>query len=136
VGGADFLRRRGIGGCRNQPVENEFWRLRRRRFFAPGHAVALDEEEKALSRSTFWREAGYARSCRQFYIGTMVGGSAMTRFDAGVLFGRWRTGCPTPRLISIHNMASDGSLPMGERHPAAPLVDKALHHGAESNAIA
>src|SRR6516225_5221093 len=41
------------------------------------------------------------------YIGDDVGGSAMTRFDAALIFEALATGCPTvSAFISIHNMAS------------------------------
>jgi butyryl-CoA dehydrogenase len=41
------------------------------------------------------------------YIREDVGGSAMTRFDAALIFEALATGCPTTSaFISIHNMAS------------------------------
>src|SRR6185312_1165865 len=41
------------------------------------------------------------------YIRDDVGGSAMTRFDAALIFEALATGCPTvSAFISIHNMAS------------------------------
>ncbi|MET0446291.1 MAG: isobutyryl-CoA dehydrogenase [Pseudorhodoplanes sp.] len=44
---------------------------------------------------------------RGIYIRDDVGGSAMTRFDAALIFEALATGCPTTSaFISIHNMAS------------------------------
>src|ERR1043166_7143632 len=41
------------------------------------------------------------------YIRDDVGGSALTRFDAALIFEALATGCPTvSAFISIHNMAS------------------------------
>src|ERR1700730_12328726 len=41
------------------------------------------------------------------YIGTDVGGSGMTRFDAALVFEALAEGCPTvSAFISIHNMAA------------------------------
>ena len=41
------------------------------------------------------------------YIRDDVGGSALTRFDAALIFEALATGCPTvSSFISIHNMAS------------------------------
>ena len=68
------------------------------------HALAWDEE-KHLPLDVI-REAA-ALGIGGIYINDDVGGSAMTRFDAALIFEALATGCPAvSAFISIHNMAA------------------------------
>src|ERR1700736_1801798 len=68
------------------------------------HAVRWDEEKHFPV--DVMREAA-TLGMGGIYIREDVGGSAMTRFDAALIFEALATGCPTTSaFISIHNMAS------------------------------
>src|SRR6202008_2413137 len=68
------------------------------------HALRWDEEKHFPV--DVMREAA-SLGIGGIYIGDDVGGSAMTRFDAALVFEALATGCPTvAAFISIHNMAS------------------------------
>jgi len=68
------------------------------------HALRWDEEKHFPV--DVMREAA-ALGMGGIYIREDVGGSAMTRFDAALIFEALATGCPTTSaFISIHNMAS------------------------------
>ena len=68
------------------------------------HALRWDEERHFPV--DVMREAA-ALGIGGIYIRDDVGGSAMTRFDAALIFEALATGCPTvSAFISIHNMAS------------------------------
>src|SRR4051794_30184995 len=68
------------------------------------HAIEWDER-KHFPRDVM-REAA-ALGMGGIYIRDDVGGSAMTRFDAALIFEALAHGCPTvSAFISIHNMAS------------------------------
>src|SRR5499427_8247206 len=68
------------------------------------HAVRWDEEKHFPV--DVMREAA-SLGMGGIYIRDDVGGSAMTRFDAALIFEALATGCPTTSaFISIHNMAS------------------------------
>ena len=68
------------------------------------HAIRWDEEKHFPV--DVMREAA-ALGIGGIYIRDDVGGSAMTRFDAALIFEALATGCPTvSAFISIHNMAS------------------------------
>src|SRR5690349_5421509 len=68
------------------------------------HALRWDEEKHFPVN--VMREAA-ALGMGGIYIKDDVGGSAMTRFDAALIFEALATGCPTvSAFISIHNMAS------------------------------
>jgi alkylation response protein AidB-like acyl-CoA dehydrogenase len=68
------------------------------------HALRWDEEKHFPV--DVMREAA-ALGMGGIYIKDDVGGSAMTRFDAALIFEALATGCPTvSAFISIHNMAS------------------------------
>ncbi len=67
---------------------------------------ALDWDERKHFPIDVMREAA-ALGIGGIYIRDDVGGSAMTRFDAALIFEALATGCPTvSAFISIHNMAS------------------------------
>src|ERR671926_57628 len=68
------------------------------------HALRWDEEKHFPV--DVMREAA-TLGMGGIYIRDDVGGSAMTRFDAALIFEALATGCPTvSAFISIHNMAS------------------------------
>src|SRR6516225_7458712 len=68
------------------------------------HAIRWDEEKHFPV--DVMREAAKL-GIGGVYIRDDVGGSAMTRFDAALIFEALATGCPTvSAFISIHNMAS------------------------------
>ena len=68
------------------------------------HALRWDEEKHFPV--DVMREAA-TLGMGGIYIKDDVGGSAMTRFDAALIFEALATGCPTvSAFISIHNMAS------------------------------
>src|SRR5262249_41163526 len=68
------------------------------------HALRCDEEKRFPV--DVMREAA-SLGIGGIYIRDDVGGSAMTRFDAALIFEALATGCPTvSAFISIHNMAS------------------------------
>src|SRR5881275_2223093 len=68
------------------------------------HALRWDEEKHFPV--DVMREAA-TLGMGSIYIREDVGGSAMTRFDAALIFEALATGCPTvSAFISIHNMAS------------------------------
>src|SRR6187431_2954821 len=68
------------------------------------HALRWDEEKHFPV--DVMREAA-SLGIGGIYIRDDVGGSAMTRFDAALIFEALATGCPTvSAFISIHNMAS------------------------------
>ncbi len=68
------------------------------------HALKWDEEK--FFPVEVMREAA-ALGMGGIYIRDDVGGSALTRFDAALIFEELATGCPTvSSFISIHNMAS------------------------------
>src|SRR5215813_4691058 len=68
------------------------------------HAIRWDEEKHFPV--DVMREAA-SLGIGGIYIKDDVGGSAMTRFDAALIFEALATGCPTvSAFISIHNMAS------------------------------
>jgi len=68
------------------------------------HAVRWDEEKHFPVE--VMREAA-ALGIGGIYIPDDVGGSAMTRFDAALIFEALAQGCPTvSAFISIHNMAA------------------------------
>ncbi|MEY9285108.1 alkylation response protein AidB-like acyl-CoA dehydrogenase [Bradyrhizobium yuanmingense] len=68
------------------------------------HALRWDEEKQFPV--DVMREAA-TLGMGGIYIRDDVGGSAMTRFDAALIFEALATGCPTTSaFISIHNMAS------------------------------
>ncbi len=68
------------------------------------HALKWDEEK--FFPVDVMREAA-ALGMGGIYIRDDVGGSALTRFDAALIFEALATGCPTvSSFISIHNMAS------------------------------
>src|SRR3954464_7225357 len=68
------------------------------------HALRWDEEKHFPVE--VMREAA-TLGMGGIYIREDVGGSAMTRFDAALIFEALATGCPTTSaFISIHNMAS------------------------------
>src|ERR1041385_1432878 len=68
------------------------------------HALRWDEE-KHFPVDVMREAAGLGMG--GIYIKDDVGGSAMTRFDAALIFEALATGCPTvSAFISIHNMAS------------------------------
>src|SRR6201997_4813873 len=68
------------------------------------HALRWDEEKHFPV--DVMREAA-SLGIGGIYIGDDVGGSAMTRFDAALIFEALATGCPTvAAFISVHNMAS------------------------------
>src|SRR5881397_454137 len=68
------------------------------------HALRWDEEKHFPV--DVMREAA-SLGIGGIYIKDDVGGSAMTRFDAALIFEALATGCPTvSAFISIHNMAS------------------------------
>ncbi|KAG5718054.1 hypothetical protein E4T56_gene14396, partial [Termitomyces sp. T112] len=68
------------------------------------HALRWDEEKHFPV--DVMREAA-SLGMGGIYIRDDVGGSAMTRFDAALIFEALATGCPTTSaFISIHNMAS------------------------------
>src|SRR3569623_2918638 len=68
------------------------------------HALRWDEEKQFPVE--VMREAA-TLGMGGIYIRDDVGGSAMTRFDAALIFEALATGCPTvSAFISIHNMAS------------------------------
>ncbi|MFB9261945.1 isobutyryl-CoA dehydrogenase [Bradyrhizobium erythrophlei] len=67
---------------------------------------ALEWDEKKHFPVDVMREAA-SLGIGGIYIRDDVGGSAMTRFDAALIFEALATGCPTvSAYISIHNMAS------------------------------
>ncbi|MGO4713381.1 isobutyryl-CoA dehydrogenase [Bradyrhizobium sp. 2TAF24] len=67
---------------------------------------ALDWDERKHFPLDVMREAA-ALGIGGIYIRDDVGGSALTRFDAALIFEALSTGCPTTAaFISIHNMAS------------------------------
>ncbi|MCC8956775.1 isobutyryl-CoA dehydrogenase [Bradyrhizobium sp. Pear77] len=67
---------------------------------------ALEWDEKKHFPVDVMREAA-SLGIGGIYIKDDVGGSAMTRFDAALIFEALATGCPTTSaFISIHNMAS------------------------------
>lgn len=67
---------------------------------------ALEWDEKKHFPVDVMREAA-SLGIGGIYIRDDVGGSAMTRFDAALIFEALATGCPTTSaFISIHNMAS------------------------------
>ncbi|MBR0799055.1 isobutyryl-CoA dehydrogenase [Bradyrhizobium jicamae] len=67
---------------------------------------ALEWDEKKHFPVDVMREAA-GLGMGGIYIRDDVGGSAMTRFDAALIFEALATGCPTTSaFISIHNMAS------------------------------
>ncbi|UFX49081.1 isobutyryl-CoA dehydrogenase [Bradyrhizobium sp. 41S5] len=67
---------------------------------------ALEWDEKKHFPVDVMREAA-GLGIGGIYINDDVGGSAMTRFDAALIFEALATGCPTTcAFISIHNMAS------------------------------
>jgi alkylation response protein AidB-like acyl-CoA dehydrogenase len=67
---------------------------------------ALKWDEEKLFPVDVMREAA-ALGIGGIYIRDDVGGSALTRFDAALIFEALATGCPTvSAFISIHNMAS------------------------------
>src|SRR5947208_9874587 len=68
------------------------------------HALRWDEEKHFPV--DVMREAA-SLGIGGIYIKDDVGGSAMTRFDAALIFEALATGCPTvSAFVSIHNMAS------------------------------
>ncbi|MFZ2157542.1 MAG: acyl-CoA dehydrogenase family protein, partial [Bradyrhizobium sp.] len=68
------------------------------------HAIRWDEE-KHFPVDVMREAAGLGIG--GVYIRDDVGGSAMTRFDAALIFEALAQGCPTvSAFISIHNMAS------------------------------
>src|SRR6202000_3230621 len=68
------------------------------------HALRWDEEKHF--RVDVMREAA-ALGMAGIYIRDDVGGSALTRFDAALIFEALATGCPTTSaFISIHTRAS------------------------------
>jgi alkylation response protein AidB-like acyl-CoA dehydrogenase len=67
---------------------------------------ALKWDEEKFFPIDVMREAA-ALGVGGIYIRDDVGGSALTRFDAALIFEALATGCPTvSAFISIHNMAS------------------------------
>src|SRR5262245_62924222 len=76
------------------------------------HAIRWDEEKHFPV--DVMREAA-SLGIEGVYIRDDVGGSAMTRFDAALIFEALAQGCPTvSAVISIHNMASWMSDPVGD----------------------
>src|SRR5256886_16951357 len=68
------------------------------------HALRWDEEKHF---PVDVRREAASLGIGGIYIKDDVGGSAMTRFDAALIFEALATGCPTvSAFISIHNMAS------------------------------
>src|SRR6201985_215348 len=84
------------------------------------HALRWDEEKHFPVE--VMREAA-TLGIGGVYIRDDVGGSAMTRFDAALIFEALAQGCPTTSaFISIHNMASwmidrFGSTEQRQRYP-------------------
>ena len=79
------------------------------------HAVRWDEEKHFPVE--VMREAA-ALGIGGIYIRDDVGGSAMTRFDAALIFEALAQGCPTvSAFISIHNMAAWMIVAEGIDHP-------------------
>jgi alkylation response protein AidB-like acyl-CoA dehydrogenase len=67
---------------------------------------ALDWDERKHFPVDLFREAA-ALGMGGIYIGEDVGGSALTRLDAALIFESLATGCPTvSAFLSIHNMAA------------------------------
>ena len=92
------------------------------------HAVRWDEEKHFPV--DVMREAA-ALGIGGIYIRDDVGGSALTRFDAALIFEALAQGCPTvSAFISIHNMASWMIDAYRQRRAAPQLAAEALHHGA------
>ena len=97
------------------------------------HALRWDEEKHFPV--DVMREAA-SLGIGGIYIRDDVGGSAMTRFDAALIFEALAQGCPTvSAFISIHNMASWMIDAYRQRHPAPEVVAKALHHGASGELL-
>ena len=93
------------------------------------HALRWDEEKHFPV--DVMREAA-TLGIGGIYIRDDVGGSAMTRFDAALIFEALAQGCPTvSAFISIHNMASWMIDAYRQRHPAPEVAAEALHHGAD-----
>ena len=92
------------------------------------HAIRWDEEKHFPV--DVMREAAKL-GMGGVYIRDDVGGSALTRFDAALIFEALAQGCPTvSAFISIHNMASWMIDCLRQRHPAREVAAEALHHGA------
>jgi alkylation response protein AidB-like acyl-CoA dehydrogenase len=65
------------------------------------------------------------------YIRDDVGGSALTRFDAALIFEALAQGCPTvSAFISIHNMASWMIDAFGNDTQRQQMAAEAVHDGA------
>ena len=65
------------------------------------------------------------------YVGADVGGSALSRLEAAIIFEELAQGCPsTAAYISIHNMVAWMIDALRRRRAAQPLSAEALHHGA------
>ena len=80
------------------------------------HAIRWDEEKHFPV--DVMREAAKL-GIGGVYIRDDVGGSALTRFDAALIFEALAQGCPTvSAFISIHNMASWMIDAYRQRHPA------------------
>jgi butyryl-CoA dehydrogenase len=93
------------------------------------HALRWDEEKHFPV--DVMREAA-TLGMGGIYIKDDVGGSAMTRFDAALIFEALATGCPTvSAFISIHNMASWMIDAYGNDTQRQKWLPKALHDGAD-----
>ncbi len=92
------------------------------------HAIRWDEEKHFPV--DVMREAA-TLGMGGVYIRDDVGGSALTRFDAALIFEALAQGCPTvSAFISIHNMASWMIDAYGNDTQRQKLSAKTLHHGA------
>ena len=98
------------------------------------HALRWDEEKHFPV--DVMREAA-TLGMGGIYIKDDVGGSAMTRFDAALIFEALATGLSDRvglHLDPQHGVVDDRCL--RQRHPAPEMAAKALHHGAVWRAIA
>ena len=100
--------------------------------FAP-HALAWDEAKHFPVAEM--RKAA-ALGMGGVYIAADVGGSALSRLDAALIFEALATGCPTvAAYMSIHNMAAWMIDAYGSEDATPEMAAKAVHDGASGQLL-
>ena len=100
--------------------------------FAP-HAVAWDEAKHfPVAEMRQAAELGMGG----VYISPEVGGSALSRLDATLIFEALATGCPTvSAYMSIHNMAAWMIDAFGSEAQRQTMAAETLHHGTSGELL-
>ena len=86
------------------------------------------DEEEVFPADTLRRAA--ALGFGGIYVSADLGGSALSRLDAALIFEELAQGCPsTAAYVSIHNMVAWMVDAYGGRRPAAAPAARSLQHG-------